>query len=64
MKTEVSAGSLETFIRGAFSKYCWNLRASRVADITTILRSLRLCMIWTREREREREWERERQRVV
>jgi hypothetical protein len=38
-------------MRGAFSKYCWNFKASKVADITTIFKSLRLCMIWTHERE-------------
>lgn len=37
-------GALRTFINGALSKYCWNLRASRVADMTTIFKSGRLSM--------------------
>jgi hypothetical protein len=49
--TKESGGSPDTFMRGAFSKYCWNFKASKVADITTIFKSLRLCMIWTHERE-------------
>lgn len=38
--------ALFTFIKGALSKYCWNLRASKVADMTTIFKSGRLSMTY------------------